>query len=74
MKNLKLFSAKNFNGLHHEVIVRRLNHDLDWGKIEIDLCHKNGGSVNICSGIVRFEDKSIERRLEELNLINITQH
>jgi len=71
MKNLKLFSAKNFNGLHHEVLVRRLNHDLDFGKIEIDICHKNGQSFNICSGIVRFKDKSIERRLLELELIEI---
>ena len=74
MENLKLFSAKNFNGLHHEVVVTRLKHDLEFGKIEIDICHKNGGSFNICSGIVRFEDKSIERRLVELDLIEITKH
>lgn len=74
MKNLKIFSAKNFNGLHHEVLVRRLKHDLEFGKIEIDICHKNGECVNIVSGIVRFEDKGIERRLLELDLIEITQH
>tara|TARA_R110000764_G_scaffold181825_2_gene267782 strand:- start:635 stop:886 length:252 start_codon:yes stop_codon:yes gene_type:complete len=66
-ESLKIFKAKNCNGLHCEVIVKQISYDFEWGAITVELCHENGDYTTYRNGIVRFTNESIKRHLEGLD-------